>query len=151
MSRLTSDQTGVLRRAAEARGGWLNGDEVETTTAASLVRRRLLEAKSKGDTVGLVITAAGRAAIGGRAEPEEVADAPQSAVDQPRGKLGRVVELLRREGGASLAELQEATGWQAHSVRGALAGALKKKHRLVVTSQKLQGRRVYMISAEVVG
>ena len=49
--------------------------------------------------------------------------------------------------GATIAEIVEATGWQPHAVRGAFAGALKKRFGLTVTSEKLEGRgRVYRIS-----
>ncbi len=48
--------------------------------------------------------------------------------------------------GATIEEIVEATGWQAHSVRGAISGALKKKLGLAVTSEKVQARgRVYRI------
>ncbi|CAN5369699.1 hypothetical protein BH10PSE4_BH10PSE4_16460 [soil metagenome] len=62
---------------------------------------------------------------------------PSSA--DPRGKLGQIVALLRRPLGASLAEMMEATGWQAHSIRGAISGALKKKLGLLVSSAKAEG------------
>jgi hypothetical protein len=61
----------------------------------------------------------------------------------PAGKLGTAAALLRRPEGATLAQLTEATGWQAHSVRGALAGALSKRHGLVIASEKVDGTRVY--------
>lgn len=61
----------------------------------------------------------------------------------PGGKLGILATLLRRADGATLAQLTEATGWQVHSVRGALAGALRKKHGLIITSEKVDGARVY--------
>jgi hypothetical protein len=51
--------------------------------------------------------------------------------------------LLRQPGGTTIAQLVEATGWQPHSVRGALSGALKNKHGLVVTSEKVGAHRVY--------
>ncbi len=57
-------------------------------------------------------------------------------------KLDRVEALLLASGGASIAELIAATGWQQHSVRGALAGALKKRG-LVITSDKYEGVRRY--------
>ena len=65
----------------------------------------------------------------------------------PKGKLGVVVELLRRDGGARLDELMTATGWQAHSVRGVIAGAIKKKLGLKVASEKSDAGRVYSIKA----
>jgi hypothetical protein len=57
-------------------------------------------------------------------------------------KLAMVEDLLRRPGGASIAELVAATGWQQHSVRGAMAGALRKRG-LVITSDKVDGVRRY--------
>jgi hypothetical protein len=51
----------------------------------------------------------------------------------------RIVALLRSKKGATLPELVEATGWQAHSVRGFLAGALRQKHGLEPISEKRNG------------
>ena len=60
-----------------------------------------------------------------------------------------VLELLRRPTGATLAELMEATGWQAHSVRGFLSGTLGKKMGLKVDSTKRpDGDRSYSVAAE---
>ena len=56
--------------------------------------------------------------------------------------------MLKRPEGASIAEIAAAFGWQAHTVRGAIAGTLKKKLGLEVTSEKVEGRgRVYKIAA----
>ena len=64
-------------------------------------------------------------------------------------KLGALIAALRRKKGATIADLMEATGWQAHSVRGAISGALKKKLGLEVTSEKTEGReRVYRIGGQ---
>ena len=58
-----------------------------------------------------------------------------------------MIEMLRQPKGAMLAEIVEATGWQSHTVRGAMAGALKKKLGLTVTSEKDDVRgRVYRIA-----
>jgi hypothetical protein len=51
-------------------------------------------------------------------------------------KTATCVALLSRAGGATLTELQKATGWQLHSVRGFLSGTLKKKLGLNLTSDK---------------
>jgi hypothetical protein len=55
--------------------------------------------------------------------------------------------MLRREGGATLDEILAATDWQKHTARAMLSagGALMKKHRLVVTSEKLGDQRTYSI------
>ena len=73
--------------------------------------------------------------------------APEEAATPatPKGKLGAVVALLLRPEGATLAAMQEATGWQAHSVRGAISGSIKKKLGFDVTSEKTEAGRVYRI------
>jgi hypothetical protein len=73
-------------------------------------------------------------------------DAPEAATRTPRpgSKLATVVDLLESEAGATIAEIMTATGWQQHTVRGALAGAITKKLGRTVTSAKIEGRgRVY--------
>jgi hypothetical protein len=63
-------------------------------------------------------------------------------------KAAKVLGLLKRSGGASLKELTKATGWQKHSVRGFLSGALGTKMGLTVTSIKAEGEeRRYSIKA----
>jgi hypothetical protein len=57
-----------------------------------------------------------------------------------------LISMLRRPKGATVEEVVAATGWQRHTVRGAISGALKKKLSLEVTSDKVEGRgRVYRI------
>ena len=64
-------------------------------------------------------------------------------------KQAQMIELLKRPDGATLNQLVEVTGWQAHTVRGAMAGALKKKLGLTITSDKATGQeRIYRISSE---
>jgi len=58
------------------------------------------------------------------------------------GKLDQLEALLMRKSGASIAEMMEVTGWQQHSVRGAMAGTLKKRG-LTITSEKMDGVRRY--------
>ena len=63
---------------------------------------------------------------------------------EPKTKLTTLIAMLRREGGATIDEMAEATAWKAPTVRGALSGILKKKLGLEVTSEKVAGRgRVY--------
>lgn len=68
---------------------------------------------------------------------------PITATPRPT-KLARLVDLLVRPEGASLSEMCATTGWQAHSVRGALAGALRKKGH-EIRSEKTDGERRYRI------
>ena len=54
--------------------------------------------------------------------------------------------MLQRPEGATIGEVVEATGWQPHTVRGALAGALKKRLGLTIASEKVENRgRVYRL------
>lgn len=72
-------------------------------------------------------------------EKQPQADATTARVSS---RLDQLQALLSREGGATIAEMVEATGWQQHSVRGAMAGALKKRG-LVISSEKTDGVRHY--------
>lgn len=65
----------------------------------------------------------------------------------PKGKLGDMLALLKREEGATVTDLMEATGWQKHSVRGAMSGQLKTKYRLVIQKIATKGEEtVYQIA-----
>lgn len=69
---------------------------------------------------------------------------------QPRAesKQAKMIELMRRPEGASLDELVKKFAWQPHTVRGAVAGALKKKMKLKVEATKDEKRGlVYKIAA----
>ena len=83
--------------------------------------------------------------------PPQAATAPPAAAPgalgpvAPGGKIGLLIELLRRPDGATINEMSEATGWQTHSVRGAMAGQIKKILGLTITSDKPANERIYRI------
>ena len=95
-----------------------------------------------------------RAAIGraeGQRKPREPRQPGQSRHSRRRpresSKEAMLIDMLRRPEGATIAQIMAATGWQAHTCRGAFAGALKKKRGLTVTSEKREGgARVYRIA-----
>jgi hypothetical protein len=72
----------------------------------------------------------------------------QGTVAAGTTKLAQLEALLRRPEGATVDQISASIGWQAHSVRGAMSGTLKKKHGLTITSDKAEdGQRVYRIAA----
>src|SRR5436190_593134 len=64
----------------------------------------------------------------------------------PDSKQSRVIAMLRAPAGATIAVMMKATGWQKHSVRGFLAGVVRKRLKLNLTSEKVDGNRVYQIA-----
>jgi hypothetical protein len=113
----------------------------------------------------------GESASSGKSKPHATAKPPRALADptsgrsrgskparrspaqaHPRGprtgsKQDRMIGLLRRPEGASVEEMAKATGWQSHSVRGVMSGALKKKLGLAIASEKVEGRgRIYRIA-----
>ncbi len=68
------------------------------------------------------------------------ADTPKPVATRAGTKQAQIIALLQRPEGASIGEIVEATGWQAHSARGMISGALKKKLGLPVTAEKVEGR-----------
>jgi len=120
-----------------------------------------------GHGVTLVATDAGLAAIGIETEeanpapagatgapteepapdtPNEPKAAPKSHTPRDGTKQAQLIAMLRAESGATIEEIVAALDWQAHTARGAMSGALKKKLGLTIISEKVDGRgRVYAI------
>ncbi len=65
---------------------------------------------------------------------------------RPHSKQMRVIGLLSRPSGATIAGIMQSTGWQPHSVRGFLAAVVRKKLGLKLLSEKTDGPRVYRIA-----
>ena len=134
--------------------GWLQ--EVD----ANLRRNEpLWRETGDGHVTTLVVTEAGLLAIG--IEPVVVktvvairehnakAVAPKLPKQRPGTKQAQIIAMLQRPEGATIAEIAEATGWLAHTVRGAISGALKKKLGLAIVSRKIEGRgQCYSLAAE---
>jgi hypothetical protein len=77
---------------------------------------------------------------------------PQQTQEADAGsKQSRVIAMLQSPKGATIAAMMEATGWQPHSVRGFLAGVVRKRLKLKLASKKLDGNRVYQIARSADG
>ena len=89
----------------------------------------------------------------GASTEQPAADAASEAEREPKPrtpregtKQAKLIAMLRAPDGATIEEIMVALDWASHTIRGALAGALKKKLGLEVTSEKVEGRgRVYAI------
>ena len=66
---------------------------------------------------------------------------------RPGSKSAQVVAMLQRDNGATLAEIMEKMGWQKHTVRGFIAGAMKKAGYTVESFKPEGGERTYRINA----
>ena len=62
-----------------------------------------------------------------------------TTVTRDTNKAATILALLKSKRGVTIPELMEATGWQSHSVRGFLAGALRARHGLEPVSEKRDG------------
>jgi uncharacterized protein DUF3489 len=65
---------------------------------------------------------------------------------EPGSKQDSVIAMLKSPTGATIDAMMKATGWQQHSVRGFLAGVVRKRLKLKLGSKKVDGKRVYQIS-----
>ncbi|MBP7711465.1 MAG: DUF3489 domain-containing protein [Gammaproteobacteria bacterium] len=157
MLKLSPAQSLLLRTAARRPDGRVippdtlrGGARVKVLT--SLLQRGWIEPADSGH----VMTDAGYAAIGQQRPmpPDDVQ--PMDATDdfqvlegipiRPGTKLAALVMALRRPQGATSLQLMLATGWQQHTVRGAISGMLRKKLGLnVVLAHNESGERVYRV------
>jgi hypothetical protein len=105
-----------------------------------------------GHGVTLIATDAGLAAIGIESEDAntvtKTAPAPKALTPREGTKQAMLIAMLSRPNGATIEEVIAALHWAPHTIRGAMAGALKKKLGLEVTSEKVEHRgRVYKLPA----
>ena len=152
--------------AAKVVGAMLAKGFLEEVDADTRKGKPVWRETGDGHGVTLVATDAGLAAIGIETEdanapagatdapteepapdtPTETEPAPKTRTPREGTKQATLIAMLRAPDGATIEEIMAATGWQSHTVRGAMAGALKKKLGLEVTSEKVEGRgRVYTL------
>ena len=127
---------GRIWKAIQSLDGGSPAEGATTATAApKRAKKATRAAKAKPAKAAKAKPAKGR----------KTAATPAAARDG--SKKAEVLGLLQRKGGATLAQIMKATGWQAHSVRGFISGALGKKMGLTVDSVRREdGEREYSIA-----
>jgi hypothetical protein len=165
-AKLTDTQTAILKAAAGRPDG--NIEPLPTNLrggARTAVIDGLLAGGLVADADGHhLLTDAGYAAVGKRRPaPKNVQkmDAPDvltksevthalqklEVTIRPDTKLAAIIDAMRHPGGATIAQMMAGTGWQAHSVRGAISGMIRKRlGYAVVTEKGADGQRTYRIA-----
>jgi hypothetical protein len=107
--------------------------EPKRDAAVAQRARRAAPAKAKGT----------RKATAKRKAPQA-----QKAPPRPGTRAAQVVALLQRKGGATLVAIMDKMGWQRHTVRGFVAGAMKKAGYTIVSFRSAKGERTYRIDKQ---
>lgn len=132
--KLTTTQKNILQAAADRPSGDI---EPMPSNVNAGVRQRVIDGLLKRKLIKFKggyyrISSVGFEAIG---KPGK-ADKP---VTRTGTKQATIIEMLQRPSGTTIEEMAEATGWQRHTVRGAMSNALKKRLGLTITSSKDEG------------
>ena len=168
-AKLTTTQAAILKAAAARPDGNIEPlptnlrGGARTAVIDGLLARGLI-AESEGSHL---LTDAGYAAVGKRRPiPKGVQkmDAPDaltkrevthalqelegtSRTIRPGTKLAAIIDAMRHPGGATIAQMMAGTGWQAHTVRGAISGMVRKRLGCeVITEKGADGQRAYRIA-----
>lgn len=157
LPKLTPTQSLLLRAAARRADGsvivpnTLRGG-ARAKTLAGLLRRGWIETVGDGHAltnVGYAVIGRQRPAPPNDVQPIDAAGElrlPEGVTMRPGTKLAALVIALRRPEGSAVAQICAATGWQPHTVRGAISGMLRKRLGLnVVLIRNISGERVYHI------
>ena len=110
------------------------------------------EPKSKRGAQGAkgapVQAKSGQKAMAGKNPPQgkKAAKPQDAAAPRQASKTAQVVAMLQRKGGASLTEIMQKMGWQKHTVRGFMAGAMKKAGYAIESFKPEGGERTYRIN-----
>jgi hypothetical protein len=122
--------------------------EVHVSTPNQEANPAPVELNPKQPRTAAAKPAAKQKAAGSNRKPAPSAGKPApkaQRASRPQSKQDRVVVLLRRSEGVTVAAVMKATGWQKHSVHGFFAGVVRKKLGLNLVSAETNGKRVYRV------
>jgi hypothetical protein len=120
----------------------------EATAQAATEKPKANKKASVGQKRAHVAPAKGKVAKKAKAPKKAPKGAKDASAARDGSKAAKVLDLLKRPEGVTLAELMKATGWHAHSVRGFLSGTVGKKMGLTLASAKAEdGERTYSVKA----
>ena len=171
--KLTATQTTVIKAAAARPDGNIEPlptnlrGGAKTAVIDGLLSRDLITKFQHPDHVEYYLTDAAYAAVGRKRKvpapvtPDPEIEAAVSAAEanwaqnrtdakphtRENSKQATVIQMLQHPDGKTIRQIMESTGWQAHTVRGTFAGALRKKLGLnIVSAKDATGERVYRIA-----
>jgi hypothetical protein len=140
---------GVVSGRGLARAGWKREQQrCQAWPEANGNGRRASSAHPRASTFRTqpCINPSGCSAAGSAERVFTVTEAAAPLKPRESTEQAQLIAMLSRPRGATIAQIVRTTGWQPHTVRGAIAGALKKRLGLAVTSEKVDGTRVYRIA-----
>ena len=142
--------------------GWLEEVEANMRRGEPLWRETgdghgttLIATEAGLDAIGIEPVVASSVASARKAKPNpdpaptpDASETAKPVAIRAGTKQAQIIAMLQRPAGATVAEMVEATSWQAHTARGVISGALKKKLGLPITAEKVDGRgTVYKLPA----
>lgn len=114
----------------------------------SMLKHGLVAKGRNGEDVAYIITDAGLEAVGAGRQLEAETTPQKTKPGEPKGvsKQQIILFLLERSEGATLKQLMDATGWQKHSLHGAMANMKKKLHIAIESTKETGGERIYRVA-----
>ena len=91
-------------------------------------------------------TASSTAAASARTPTRQPLSDPKTKKPDRGSKQSHVITMLQSQKGATIPAMMKATGWQQHSVRGFLAGVVRKRLMLKLDSRLVDGKRIYRVA-----
>ena len=135
----------IQKLASGAQEGAQDAPKAATATQEASPQKKAPKTK-KSANVAKAKPAKKAAAAKSAPKAKRAAKAQESAGPREGSKTAQVIAMLQRKNGATLAEIMDRLSWQKHSVRGFMAGAMKKAGYAVESFKSDKGERTYRIN-----